>query len=75
MKFLTNLELSLCVKFVGFFVFCSDLVRLSGSPKDDYEKAFIFILEILFLYVEGKVKFPPCLTKHNDRKMYGGAEM
>ena len=43
MNFLINLEHSFCVKFVGFFVFCSDLVRLLGNPNDDYENlSFLF---------------------------------
>ena len=37
MDFLINMERPLSVKFIGFFVFCSDLLRLTGNPKDDYE--------------------------------------
>jgi len=36
-NFLINVERSLNVKSVGFFMFCSDIARLTGNPKDDYE--------------------------------------
>jgi hypothetical protein len=61
MNFLMNLERALCVKFVGFFVFCSDLVHLLGNLNNDYENLSYYSANP-FLYVEGKVQFLPMLN-------------